>query len=124
MKLKLKDNASRLRLSQTDIENLAAKGFVEEQISFSKDVALCYRIEAKEEILKPGNRYAENTITVFIPRDFTNVWPCNSVVDTSAVHTTEDGNEIFILIEKGYQCLDNKDEDQSDNFFNPKLMRL
>lgn len=41
MKLGLKGNAIRLRLSQTDIENLAAKGFVAAQISFSKDVALC-----------------------------------------------------------------------------------
>lgn len=58
-----------------------------------------------------------------ITRGFTSVWPGNSVVGTITVHSTEDGNEIFILIEKDYQCLDNKDEDQSDNFFNPKLMK-
>ena len=43
---------------------------------------------------------------------------------TSAIHTTEDGTEIFILIEKDFKCLDNTEEDQTDNFANPKLMKL
>ncbi|MEP6713178.1 MAG: hypothetical protein ABJA37_12205 [Ferruginibacter sp.] len=124
MKLRLKGNAIRLRLSQTDVATLAAEGRIEEKISFSKDIVLCYRLEAKEEMLKPGTSYAENTITVFIPKDFTNDWPGNNVVGTSAIHTTEDGTEIFIMIEKDFKCLDDTEEDQSDNFANPKLMEL
>ena len=123
MKLRLKGNAIRLRLSQKDVATLAAEGLIEEQISFSKDITLCYRLEAKEEIFKLGTSYAENTITVFIPKDFTNDWPGNNVVGTSAIHINEDGSEIFILIEKDFKCLDDNMEDQSDNFANPKLMK-
>ena len=123
MKLRLKGNAIRLRLSQKDVATLAAEGLIEEQISFSKDITLCYRLEAKEEIFKLGTSYAENIITVFIPKDFTNDWPGNNVAGTSAIHINEDGTEIFILIEKDFKCLDDNREDQSDNFANPKLMK-
>lgn len=122
MKIRLKGNSIRLRLSQTDVAKLAAKGLIEEKFSFSKDAALCYRLQVQEGILKPGISYAANTIKVFIPADFTSAWPANNVVGTSALHTTEDGTEILILIEKDFKCLDDTTEDQSDNFANPKSM--
>ncbi len=122
MKLRLNGNAIRLRLSQTDVAKLALEGVLEEQLSFSKEAALFYRLLAMEEIHKPAISYAENSITVTIPKDFTNNWPDNNVTGTSATHTTADGTEIFILIEKDFKCLDNTEEDQSDNFANPKLM--
>ena len=124
MKLRLNGNAIRLRLSQTDVAKLALEGLLEEQIKFSKDIALGYRLIVKEEICKPATSYAENTITVFIPKNFTYEWPNNNVTGTSAIHTTEDGTEISILIEKDFKCLDNTEEDQTDNFANPKLMKL
>ncbi len=123
MKLRLKGNAIRLRLSQTDVVRLAKEGLIEEQISFAIDVALCYRLLAIKEIEKPVISYTDNTITVCIPTNFTNDWPGNNVVGTSALHTTADGTEIFILIEKDFKCLDDTEEDQSDNFANPKLMK-
>ena len=124
MKLRLKGNAVGFRLSQTDVENLAAKGFVEEMINFSKDLALSYRLEFNEDILKPGISYAGNTIAVFIPQHFTHGWPGNNIAGISTLRTTEDGTEIFILVEKDFKCLDDTEEDQSDNFANPKLMKL
>lgn len=122
MKLRLKGNSIRLRLSQTDVAMLAAEGLVEEKFSFSKETSLCYRLMVQEDILKPGISYAANNITVLIPADFTREWPADNVVGTSTLHTTEDGTEIFILIEKDFKCLDDTTEDQSDNFANPKLM--
>ncbi len=123
MKLRLKGNSIRLRLSQTDIAYLAKEGCIKEQIRFTKDIALTYQLKTKEEILAPGISYAENTITVFIPQDFANDGPGNNIIGTSALHTTADGNEIFLLIEKDFKCLDDTEEDQSDNFANPKLMK-
>lgn len=122
MKLRIKANAIRLRLSQTDVAKLALEGLLEEKLSFSKITSLCYRLQAKKDILKPGITYSDNTITVFIPLDFTTDWPANNVVGTSSHYTTEDGTEISILIEKDFKCLDDTTEDQSDNFANPKLM--
>ena len=103
MKLRLNGNAIRLRLSQIDVAKLALEGLLEEQLKFSNDTALLYRLLAKEEIRKPAISYAENIITVTIPQDFTNDWPHNKVTGTSATHTTVDGNEIFILIEKDFK---------------------
>ena len=124
MKLRLKGNAIRLRLSQTDVETLVEKGFVQEEIKFSKNLALSYRLELHEDILKPGVIYAGNSIVVFIPQHFTNLWPFNNIAGTSTLHITEDGTEIFLLIEKDFKCLDDTEEDQSDNFANPKLMKF
>jgi hypothetical protein len=123
MKLRLKGNSIRLRLSQRDVDDLAANRSVEEKINFSKDTALFYRLTAKEDLQNPTVSYAENAINVYIPKDFVNEWPRNNVVGTSAQHRTEDGTEIFILIEKDFKCLDDPAEDQSDNYANPKLMQ-
>ena len=30
-----------------------------------------------------------------------------------------DGNELYLLLEKDFQCLDNSIEDQTDNYENP-----
>lgn len=125
MKLRLKGNAIRLRLSKTDVENLAVRGFVEEQINFSKEISLSYRLAAKEDLQGLAVDYTENTITVYLPKDFTNEWSQNNnVISTSGLHSSDDGTEIFILIEKDFKCLDNTEEDQSDNFANPRLMKL
>jgi hypothetical protein len=123
MKLRLKGNSIRLRLSQTDVDNLTTKGGLEEQINFSKDIALFYRLISRDDLQSPTVSYAENAIDIYIPKDFADGWSGNNVVGTSAHHRTEDGTEIFLLIEKDFKCLDDIEEDQSDNYANPKLMQ-
>ncbi len=107
-----------------DVENLVNKGVVEEQIHFTKEVVFCYRLEAKEALEKLTVKYADNKIAVFIPADFTKDWYNNNVTGTSALHTAEDGTEIFISVEKDFKCLDDTNEDQSGNYANPKLLKV
>lgn len=120
MKLRIKDNSIRLRLTQTDVATLATNGVVAERVNFTASSALSYQLQVAENISQPSVNFVNNRITVFIPKDFAAQWPVNNVTGTNALCKSADGTEIFILIEKDFKCLDNTSEDQSDNFVNPK----
>ncbi|MEO7446569.1 MAG: hypothetical protein ABIT96_11130 [Ferruginibacter sp.] len=120
MKLRLKGNSLRLRLTKMDVQKLADTGEVVEVISFPGNNILTYRLgtDEKRECLEV--RFENNIINVKIPANFARDWPDNQIVGINNSQANE-GKEIYILIEKDFVCLDETAEDQSDNFANPKL---
>ena len=118
MKLRIKGNSLRLRLSKTEVQQLSKKNIIAEMISFG-DSMLGYSLTAKTGIEKPEALFTDNNIIVSVPDTFAAAWPDNQIVGTDCEQ--EIGENIFlkILIEKDFQCLDENTEDQSDNYINP-----
>ena len=63
--------------------------------------------------------YANNTITLFVPNTLLTDWPTNSVVGFESVMPVDASNELHLLLEKDFKCLDKTTEDQSEFFDNP-----
>jgi hypothetical protein len=58
--------------------------------------------------------FENNKITMFMPQLMANNWGLSDKVGFEY-----QDNELFLLVEKDFKCLDNIAEDQHDNYPNP-----
>jgi hypothetical protein len=118
MKIRIKGNSIRVRLSRPEVETLAQTGHLEEKTEFGNS-AFAYVLRAKEGISTLHAAYASDTISMFVPSQLVNGWPTNEVVGFEANQDIGEGKSLFLLLEKDFKCIDNTNEDQSDNYEHP-----
>lgn len=118
MKIRIKGNSVRYRLSKTDVDILTTIGYHEEQTSFGT-ATLKYALQRKEGIEELSADYKDNMITTYIPASFLQGWDKNDVIGIDASMPIGDDETLYLLIEKDFKCLDDTTEDQSDNYDNP-----
>ena len=119
MKIRIKGNSVRLRLTKTEVENLSNKGSFSEKITFPNNT-LKYTICAKEGIEHMNASYEENTISILIPKKDCLDWPTNSKIGFQHTIKLNKDLGLSILVEKDFVCMDETVEDQTDNYPNPK----
>lgn len=118
MKLRIKGNSIRLRLTKTDVANLAKTGKIEEHTKFVQST-LTYTLASNHSIQQMIASFSENNVLVEVPEKDVKTWPVNDIVGFEAQMPMPDGASLFILIEKDFACLDHTHEDQSDHYENP-----
>ncbi len=137
MKLRVRGNSIRLRLSQDEVQKVGRGESVEELTGFPGGSKLRYAlIPTNNE--NPRAFCLENSVIVEIPNQMAETWasskvveikfelPLNSTGDSYIESTGEFGRDsseqLFVLIEKDFQCLKtrtNENEDESGLFPNP-----
>ena len=118
MKLRIKGNSLRLRLSKPEVEKLAVVKYLEERTSFGSNIfGYAVQIENAGDELQAN--FNGSKITVFIPEIFIEDWAVNDVIGFDTIKQVSDAEALYILVEKDFQCLDKTSEDQSDNYENP-----
>ena len=115
MKLRIKGNSLRLRLTKSDVENLCSASYLEDSTSFGANT-FKYILQSKAAS-DFSAEFNNGIITIYMPSSFINGWNKNDVVGFNSAPTNEDTP--YILVEKDFKCLDETTEDQSDNFENP-----
>lgn len=118
MKLRIKGNSIRIRLTKSEVSLLANTGYLEEQTDFGNNT-FTYALRAVDAAETLSASMEANTITMFVPTSFTRDWPENSVVGINASMPVTDNSSLYLLLEKDFVCLDETTEDQSDNYENP-----
>jgi hypothetical protein len=114
MKLRVRGNSLRLRLTQGEVAALRDNGSVEETVHFSPTSRFVYAIERSggDEI---GAKFEEGRILVQVPEALALEW-CN----TDRVGFDGTAGVVKVLVEKDWQCLAPRDEDESDAYPHPK----
>jgi len=119
MKIRIKGNSLRLRLTQTEVNDFAKGGRVSDSISFG-DSQLIYILQSEEREDISADFNGE-FITVSVPDEMGNRWAGTEQVGMEAERPLKDGGKLSILIEKDFQCLKPRQgEDESDLFDNPQ----
>ena len=119
MKIRIKGNSIRYRLTKTDIKNFGTIGFVEEKTEFLSGASFYYRLEKKADISNLEASFLNNRINIFVPENIAKEWTNTDIVGFDSKMNIGNGKELFLLIEKDFACLDHTTEDQSDNYTNP-----
>jgi len=119
MKIRIKGNSIRYRLSKTEIDNFGKLGFLEERTEFLNGPSFYYRLEKKNEIEDLEAAFSGNKICIFIPEKIAKEWTTTDIVGFDTKMNIGEGKELFLLVEKDFVCLDHTFEDQSDNYPNP-----
>ncbi|MDV7137279.1 hypothetical protein R3X28_00245 [Maribacter sp. TH_r10] len=118
MKIRIKENSVRFRLTPTEVKRFCTEGSIEESTRFSS-TTFNYGVKQKNiENLQVD--FNGNTITLYVPESFAKEWYENDVVGIDHRESLDDGGTFFLLLEKDFACLDNTHEDQTDKYPNPK----
>lgn len=121
MKLRIKGNSLRLRVSRSELDRLISGDRIEETIRFASepDAKLTYVLESAAGIASTTVRYSQQRITVVIDHDQLLIW---SEADKVGIHASVEvgSNErLELIVEKDFACLDGSDEQNEDAFANP-----
>ncbi len=119
MKIRIKSNFVRYRLTQSEVKTLAENGYLEEETMFGAGQKFGYALAAKEGISGLQASFENGKITMFIPADFAKKWFDEERVGFENEVEVAPGVSLKLLLEKDFVCLDDSEEDQSDNYPNP-----
>jgi hypothetical protein len=112
MKIRIKNNGLRYRLTRSEVAVFAHDGFFKEKVQIGDD-ALTYILQrtAEDEL---SASFKNNIITMLVPGKMADEW-----TDTDQVGFEHKTDALHLLVEKDFTCLDEVAEDQSDNYPNP-----
>jgi hypothetical protein len=119
MKIRIKGNFIRYRLTQSEVKTLAETGYLEEETNFRAGQKFGYALAAQEGISGLQASFENGKITMFIPVGFAKNWFDEERVGFENEVEVVPGVSLKLLLEKDFVCLDASEEDQSDNFPNP-----
>lgn len=121
MKLRIRGNTLRLRLTRPEVDEFAATGRCADKITFGGGRSLVYAIEKTADDTVSA-AFDGGEIKVSVPAQLADVWTKTDQVGFDAAHGIGDGDELTILVEKDFACLTTprNDEDTADNFPHPK----
>ncbi len=112
MKIRIKGNSLRYRLTKTDIDRFSKENYLEEVTDFGNQT-LVYALQ-RSLIDEMRADFVNNKIILHVPYAIVQEW-----TTTDRVGFENKSSTLYLLIEKDFKCLDNVEEDQSDNYPNP-----
>jgi hypothetical protein len=120
LKLRIKGDSLRLRLTQGEVRSLEEQGSVADAICFGPDSKLEYRVRRDGTVDGLTVKYQANIIEVCVPEAMALKWCRSDLVTLECTRPTATG-ELRILVEKDFTCLvPRSGEDESDHFPHPK----
>ncbi|NNC77430.1 MAG: hypothetical protein HKN77_05655 [Woeseiaceae bacterium] len=120
MKLRIRDNSVRLRLTQGEVEALAKDGLIAATTAFPDGRDFKYQVESSPASVKPEANFTASVISVRLPESTVLAWATSSQVSIAGKQQLDDGQLLELLVEKDFACLAPREgEDESDMFVNP-----
>lgn len=120
MKIRIKGDSVRFRLTQSEVKSLSTNGEIYDSTNFGGQI-FSYGVILKSDADKLRISFENNRVILEMPETTGLVWFENEIITYDHTLKTTSGNELYLLLEKDFTCLDNTIEDQSDNYPNPKL---
>jgi len=121
MKLRIRGNSIRLRVTRGELEQLGMSGSLEEVVEFGiKGPKLGYRLlaSAAEETVRA--KFEDDCLCIWVPKHAVDNWINSEQVGIESGQPIGDGRSLRILVEKDFACLTPRaDEDEADAFPNP-----
>ncbi len=118
MKIRIKGNSIRIRLSRTEIADFGANGYLTEKTEFGNS-AFAYALQSDATGSALSANFVNGTMTVYVPVAMQKEWAETDIVGYEHNMPIGDAKQLLILIEKDFKCIDNTTEDQSDNYEHP-----
>jgi len=120
MKLRIRGNSVRIRVSKTELAQIASAGAAEDSVRFSPSTELRYRVEVKPTGEVEAD-FRAPLLRIVVPKARVERWLRPDEVAIEDRQPVGDGGTLRILLEKDYSCLAPRGgEDDSDLFANPQ----
>jgi hypothetical protein len=121
MKLRIKENSLRYRVSRSDLVRLMQSGRIEETIRFAPqpDATLTYALECPSAQKEMPVRYQVQKVTVLLSLEEARRLSEGDEVGLYYTCDFGDGEVLELVVEKDFACLKDTDADNEDAFPNP-----
>jgi hypothetical protein len=116
MKLRIKGNSIRLRLTKSEVETFGADGHIEEMVNFGdkEHPGFVYALESGSTQNLSAS-FEEGRLSVQVPETIATQW-----VNSEEVGFNGNDGDLQILVEKDFVCLTPREgEDEGDNYPHP-----
>lgn len=125
VKLRIRDNSVRLRLTQREVERLRDNGVVSARTAFPGSREFRYEVESSPASVNPGAFLSDSKVTVRLPETAVRAWANSDQVSIIGEQQHKNGEKLNILVEKDFQCLAPREgEDESDMFPHPQASEI
>lgn len=119
MKIRIKGNSVRYRLTKSEVAMLAESGKLEDKTEFISGTMI-YAIEQTDDAQLSAD-FNQHQLTLYIPGAMIRSWAETEQVGIARHMPLANGNSLHLLLEKDFKCIDaDVSEDQSDYFENPQ----
>lgn len=124
MKLRIRGNSIRLRLTKGEIALLGDTGRVAASTDFGAEWPVFkYELRTDEETEGVRALFDRNTIRILLSVSAATAWIKSETVGIESTQQTSANSFLRLLIEKDFKCLSPRDgEDESDTFENPGVL--
>ncbi len=121
MKLRVRGNSLRIRVSQAELTSIAQHGAASDQVCFGPGRTLAYGVEVVADGALTAS-FVDGNITVLLPRAQLERWVAPDQVTVEGEQSLGEAGRLRILVEKDFTCLAPREgEDDGDLFPNPQL---
>ena len=117
MKLRCTHNSIRIRIRKSEIALLQEKQIIEEGIRFPTGVLFKFALTINKEIDAVTAKLENSQLIVSIPTTAANNWINTNTVGIETAIQVPENEQLHLLIEKDFPCLDREEEDKSDTFW-------
>jgi hypothetical protein len=121
MKLRLKGNSVRLRVTRSELARLQAGERIQETVHFPSGSTpkFAYALEIGSHSLPVTVTFMDEQIVVSVSQDQLASWSGEHQVGVYASLPVDETTVLEVAIEKDFACLDLSDADNIDTFANP-----
>ena len=120
MKLRIKGNSLRLRVTPSEMSRLLETGRIDETVYFAADenARLTYALEHAPVASAIAVRYSRQEVAVVLSSAEARRWAANTDVGIYAETVVKNG-PLEVAVEKDFACLDKSDAENMDTFPHP-----
>lgn len=117
MKLRTTFNSIRIRIRKSELATLQEKHRVEESIRFPTGVVFKFVLSINEEASSVNAVLEDNHLNLSIPKEQAMKWITTNEVGIETHIALPNNEQLHLLIEKDFPCLDRPEENKADTFW-------
>ena len=121
MKIRIKDNSIRLRLTQKEVARFGETGLALATTQFTAGNSFTYALQSSTTTEAIDATFERNRITIHVPKTIAKQWTSTEEVGFEAMVDNNTETGLYLLVEKDFACLmPRTHEDETDNYPNPQ----
>lgn len=119
MKLRIKGDSIRLRLTRSEVAAMVSEGRVAESVHFAPGSVLTYVLARSSTATEVAVTFDGKEARVGVAPSVVDAWAKGDEVGFERSVDVGEGRSLRVLVEKDWKCLTGRDEDESDAYENP-----
>jgi hypothetical protein len=122
MKLRIKGNSLRLRVSRSELARFLDGERVEETIQFARapEASLTYALKSAVQVAPVRVHHKPQLVEIILSEDLAGIWGTEGEVGVYSTLDIGAAGSLEVIVEKDFACLDRSDEENIDSFANPQ----